>query len=209
MGLTNAPDPDRVHENRRRLAARLGRPVESLSALGAVHGAEVARLARPAALVAGVDGLVTDRQDVTLFATFADCYPLVLFDPARHALALGHAGWRGTQAGIAGRLVDALGREFGVEPGGLSAVIGPGICGRCYEVGPEFAGKFEAAVLREGRGDRLLLDLVEANRRQLIAAGIPERMITVVGTCTFESEEYFSHRRQPDGSRFATLAFHS
>ena len=208
MGLTHAPDPLRVLENRRRFAAEAGVPVESLSVVGAVHGIEVARIDEPAPLVQGVDGLLTDSPEVSLLATFADCYPLVLFDAAHHAVALGHAGWRGTQSGIAKRLVAALGREYGSDPAETLAIIGPGICGNCYEVGPEFAGRFPAAVLKAGRAGRLLLDLREANRLQLREAGIAEDRISVVDTCTFESSELFSHRRQPDGSRFATLAFY-
>ena len=207
MALTNSSDPERVLENRRRFAAAAGVPSESITVVGAVHGAEVARIDAPAALVAGVDGLVTDSPDVSLFATFADCYPLVIFDPDLHALALGHAGWRGTKGGMAGQLVAALAREYGSDPAGMLAVVGPGICGECYEVGPEFAERFGASLLMAGRGDRLLLDLREANRLQLVAAGIPSDRITVVDTCTLESEEFFSHRRKPDGSRFATLAF--
>lgn len=208
MGLTHAPDRERVLENRRRFAASAGRSPESLTTPGAVHGIDIARVDAPAPLVPGVDGLITASPELSLLATFADCYPLVLFDPVRRALGLGHAGWRGTAAGIGSALVTALGREFGTRPGDLRAVIGPGICGDCYEVGPEFAERFEAAFLTPGRGDRLLLDLREANRRQLVAAGVPEVQISLSGICTFESDEFFSHRRAPDGARFATLAFY-
>jgi YfiH family protein len=207
MGLTQARDPEAVLENRRRLLAAAGRAPASLTAIGAVHGTDVGRVDSPSALVRGVDGLVTTSLDVTLFATFADCYPLVLFDPSRRALALGHAGWRGTQGGIAKRLMEKLNEEFGSLPSDTRAIIGPGICGGCYEVGPEFQGRFAPEVLRRGGDDRLLLDLREANRLQLLAAGIPQAAITHIDTCTFESDQLFSHRRRADGSRFAAIAF--
>lgn len=208
MGLTHAPDRDHVLENRRRFSESAGRSPASLTTPGAVHGSDIARVDEPTPLVPGVDGLITASPDVSLLATFADCYPLVVFDPANDALGLGHAGWRGTAAGIARGLVSALRREFGSRPADLRAMVGPGICGDCYEVGPEFADRFEQRFLRPGRGDRLLLDLREANHQQLIGAGVPEAQITISGVCTFESEQFFSHRRAPDGSRFATLAFH-
>src|SRR6266566_347266 len=106
-----------------------------LTAAAAVHGAEVARVDEPAVVVPGRDALVTDRPGLPLLATFADCYPVLLFDPGRRALALAHAGWRGTAVGVARAAVEALRREYGCRPADLVAGVGPGICGRCYEVG--------------------------------------------------------------------------
>ena len=206
MGLTHAADPDRVAENRRKFARSLHVQPESLTVVGAVHGSEIARVDRPVPLVREVDGLVTDRPGVALFATFADCFPLIAYDPHNRALGLAHAGWRGTEEEIAKKLVAMLKREYGSVASELRVGIGPGICGDCYEVGPEFAERFPPEVLKPGTGDRLLLDLVEANRRQLLAAGVLFRRIRALEFCTFESDRLFSHRRQPDGSRFAALA---
>ena len=205
MGLTHAPDPEVVTGNRRRFAASLGIRPEAITAIGAVHGAEIARPDRPVPLLKEVDGAVTDQPGVALFATFADCFPLIAYDPEHRALGLAHAGWRGTAAGIAGRLVQALRREYGSAPKDLRVGIGPGICGSCYEVGPEFAERFPAEVLRAGEGDRLLLDLALANRIQFEEAGVQARRIRALEFCTFESDRLFSHRRLPDGSRFAAL----
>lgn len=206
MGLTHAADPELVAENRRRFARSLNVKPESLTVIGAVHGAEVARVDRPVALVAEVDAIVTDRPGVAVFAAFADCYPLIVYDPHNRALGLAHAGWRGTEAEIATKVVQMLKREYGSVASELRVGIGPGICGDCYEVGPEFAARFPPEVLKKGAGDRLLLDLVEANRRQFLAAGVLPRRIRALDFCTFESDRLFSHRRQPDGSRFAALA---
>jgi len=103
-------------------------------------------------------------------------------------------------------VVATLRREYGSVAAELRVGIGPGICGDCYEVGPEFAERFPPEVLKATAGDRLLLDLVEANRRQFLEAGVLPRRIRALEFCTFESERLFSHRRQPDGSRFAALA---
>ena len=205
MGLTHAPDPNAVGENRRAFARSLSVKPEALTPIGAVHGAEIARVDRPMPLLKDVDGAVTDRPGVALLATFADCFPLIAYDPEHRAVGLAHAGWRGTEAGIAGRLVAALGREYGSVAKDLRIGIGPGICGNCYEVGPELAGRFEPEVLKPGREDRLLLDLAEANRRQFLEAGVLLGRIRALEFCTFESDRLFSHRRQPDGSRFAAL----
>ena len=205
MGLTHAPDPVPVLESRRRFAGAVGIDPAWITPLGAVHGSDVGRVEAAGTLVPGVDGLVTDALRVGLFATFADCYPLIAYDPAHHAVGLAHAGWRGTAAGIAGRLVAALAENFGSEPGSLHVGIGPGICGACYEVGPEFADRFPEETLTRGAEGRLLLDLAEANRLQFLAAGVAAEKIELSGDCTLESPAFFSHRGLPDGSRFATL----
>jgi len=206
MGLTHAADPELVAENRRGFARALNVKPEWLTVIGAVHGSEVARLDRPVPLVKDVDAIVTDRTGIALFAAFADCYPLVVYDPHNRALGLAHAGWRGTEAEIAKKVVATLRREYGSVAAELRVGIGPGICGDCYEVGPEFAERFPPEVLKAGAGDRLLLDLVEANRRQFLEAGVLPCRIRALEFCTLESDRLFSHRRQPDGSRFAALA---
>jgi purine-nucleoside/S-methyl-5'-thioadenosine phosphorylase / adenosine deaminase len=206
MGVSRTADRDHVTAARRRFAEALRLRPEQITVAGAVHGAEVARVDRALPLVKDVDGLVTDRPGIALFATFADCLPVVVYDPAQRAVGLAHAGWRGTQAGIAKALVQAMRREFGSHPPDLRVGIGPGICGDCYEVGPEFAAKFPAEVLKPGRDGRLLLDLPEANRRQLMEAGCDAKRIRALDFCTFESDRLFSHRRNPDGSRFAAIA---
>src|SRR4030088_464786 len=126
MGLTHAADPDRVAENRRQFARALNVKPESLTVVGAVHGSEVARIDRPVPLVKDVDAVVTDRPGVALFAVFADCLPLIVYDPANRALGLAHAGWRGTEAEIARKVVAMLKREYGSVASELRVGIGPG-----------------------------------------------------------------------------------
>ncbi|MDQ6691927.1 MAG: polyphenol oxidase family protein, partial [Candidatus Dormibacteraeota bacterium] len=164
------------------------------------------RVDGPVPLVEGVDGLVTDRPHIGLFAAYADCFPLIAHDPRRMVVGLAHAGWRGSAAGIAGSLVAALQREYGTDPAELWVGIGPGICANCYEVGPEFKSHFASEFLRPGTGDRLLVDLAGVNRSQLEQAGVDPARIAGADLCTRESSDLFSHRRQPDGTRFAGLA---
>ena len=203
VGLTHAPDPEPVLESRRAFARALGVDAERLTVTGAVHGAAVARVDEPWEVIQGVDALITNRPGVCLFATFADCYPIVLFDPVRKSAGLAHAGWRGTVAGVAAATVGAMVKEFGSRPGDIRAGVGPGICGRCYEVGEEVASQFDGGFVRPGQGDRFLLDLAGANASQLESAGVTEVM--VMGVCTKETEYLPSHRRQPDGSRFGAI----
>ena len=201
VGLRHAADTAPVLAARRTLAAVLGLDGADLTTIGSVHGASVARVDAPVDSVDDVDGLVTDRPGVVLFATFADCFPIVLWDPERKAAGLVHAGWRGTRAGVAAEAVRFMQREFGSRR--IRAGIGPGICGRCYEVGPEVAEQFDAKFVREGAGVRFLLDLAAANRAQLADEGV--KPIFDIGICTKEHYLFPSHRRHPDGTRFGAI----
>jgi polyphenol oxidase len=187
-------------------AAALGLSAEQLTVVGAVHGRMVERVDGPSGVVAGFDGLLTDRPGLPLLATFADCYPVLLHDPSRPALALVHAGWRGSAAGVVGVALAGLEKEYGSRPSELQAGLGPGICGRCYEVGEEVAAAFPAEHLAPGREGRFLLDLRAVLRDQLERAGVPAGQIHDLSICTKETPELASHRRSPDGGRFACLA---
>ena len=202
VGLSHALDPAPVLASRRDFARALGID-EELTVLGAVHGAAVARVDEPQGVVQGVDALITNQRGVTLFATFADCYPIVLWDPEHRCAALVHAGWRGTVARVGPAAVQAMAKAYGSSPAAIRAGIGPGICGRCYEVGVEVASRFDQRFATGGTGDRFMLDLAAANRAQLLDAGVGE--VNVLGLCTKESSFLPSHRRDPDGTRFGAI----
>jgi hypothetical protein len=215
VGLKHAPDPAPVMAARRAFTAALGLDGANLTTVGSVHGSEVARVDEPGGSVDDVDALVTDQPGVTLFATYADCYPIVLWDPEKRVAGLVHAGWRGTRAGVAAAAVRFMRAEFGCRH--MRAGIGPGICGRCYQVGADVADQFDRRfVLPDDgppheiwgfRGDpgggRFLLDLAAANRSQLDEAGV--KAVYDIGMCTKESYLFPSHRRHPDGKRFGAI----
>jgi YfiH family protein len=200
VGLKHAPDPAPVLASRQAFAAVLGLDGAELTTIGSVHGAEVARVDTPGS-VDDVDALLTDRPGVVLFATYADCYPIVLWDPEKRVAGLVHAGWRGTRAGVATAAIRFMQAEYGCRF--IRAGIGPGICGRCYEVGHEVAAQFDARFLTEGSGGKSLLDLAAANRAQLEAAGV--KSVYEIGICTKEHYLFPSHRRHPDGKRFGAI----
>ena len=201
VGLKHAADRSAVLESRRAFAAVLGLEGVELTAIGSVHGAEVARVDEPVESVDDVDALVTDRPGVALFATYADCYPIVLWDPGKRAAGLVHAGWRGTRAGVAAAAVRFMREEFGARH--VIAGVGPGICGRCYEVGDEVAQQFDARFVNPGPKGRWLLDLAAANLAQLEDAGATA--VYDIAMCTKESYLFPSHRRHPDGTRFGAI----
>jgi len=200
VGLKHAPDPEPVLASRRTFAGVLGLDGVELTTVGSVHGAAVARVDKPGGSVDDVDALITDDPSVALFATYADCYPIVLWDPEKRVAGLVHAGWRGTRAGVARAAVAFMEDEYGCHH--VRAGIGPGICGRCYEVGEDVASQFDARFITRS-GDQSLLDLAAANRAQLQDAGA--RAIYDIGICTKEHYLFPSHRRSPDGKRFGAI----
>ena len=158
------------------------------------------------------DGLVTDRPNVPLMALSADCCLLTVFEPARPAIGVAHAGWRGAAAGIAGVLVRTMVDNYDARPATLVAVIGPcaGVC--CYAVKEDVVAAFDdnghdASAVFERREDATYLDLAAANLRQLESAGISRGRIDVAGICTICSDDFFSYRRLgPRTGQFALVA---
>ncbi len=203
VGLTHAVDRTQVIDSRRAFAQALGLSLDSLVVAGAVHGTQVARVHHPTDAINNVDALITDQPHVGLFATFADCYPIVLWDPTHRAAGLVHAGWRGTAAGVVRAAIKGMTEEFGSWPEDMRAGIGPGICGKCYEVGEEVATLFDPRFLTGVRRGKFMLDLAAANRAQMKELGLRE--IFDIDLCTKESDFLPSHRRNADGVRFGAI----
>lgn len=144
------------------------------------------------------DALVTSIPGVVIGVRTADCVPILLVDPVHRAVAAVHAGWRGTVQNIAGKSVARLAAEFGTAPGSVLAVIGPCIGQCCYEVGPEVGVQFRDSV--SPSETPRYVDLALANRRQLMAAGLPDEGIETSGLCTRCNSELESYRRDRDAS---------
>jgi YfiH family protein len=197
---------------RRRWCDELGVDAERLVTVRQVHGDDVIRVraedsgrgATPSsAPIAAGDAMVTADSGVVLMTLHADCLPILLCDPGIPAVAVVHAGWRGTVAGIAGTTVRAMGDLIGAEPKRLIAYLGPANRACCYEVGDDVAdqwrcvdGAGEAAALGPC-GSKWRFDVAAANRWALLAAGLSPSNIEVSAICTqCEEERWFSHRAQ-------------
>jgi YfiH family protein len=173
------------------------------------------------------DGLMTGEPGVLLGIQTADCIPVLVADRKKRAVAAFHAGWRGTLARIVENGVGRMRLEFGSRPEDLIASIGPGIGQCCYAVGEEVRQQFESQfdyapeLFREvydsdpirqkypmlflsarapghsNLGPSMHLDLAEANRRQLLAAGLRKGAIFLTGQCTgCRTDRFFSHRTE-------------
>ncbi|MCS7282045.1 MAG: peptidoglycan editing factor PgeF [Anaerolineae bacterium] len=202
LGHTVGDDLDAVQENHRRVFALFGLRREQVVSPYQVHSAHV----RPVGPEHGgtvqgqTDGLLTAAPGLALLFRFADCAPVVLFDPVQRAVGLIHAGWRGLARGIVRAAVEAFTRYAGSCPGDLWAGIGPAIGPCCYEVGPEVVEAVrrvsppEAEIVRRQDG-RLYLDLPGAVEAQLLALGVGR--VERSGLCTAcRTDEWFSHRAE-------------
>ncbi|BDG05924.1 peptidoglycan editing factor PgeF [Anaeromyxobacter oryzae] len=209
LGGSVGDDPVRVAENWRRLeaATRL-----LFARVRQVHGARVVHLDVASVPAEEADAVVSTEAGIAACVSVADCVPVLIADPGSGAVCAVHAGWRGTIAGVAAEAVRALARISGAPPGRLLAAIGPSIGPCCYEVSPDLADRFRAAlgpVVREGPAPRL--DLWASNRRILEAAGVAPERIDSMDRCTAcERDTFFSHRRDAGrtGRQMAFIAPH-
>lgn len=145
------------------------------------------------------DALITAQPGQMIAVRTADCLPILMAAPRERVVAAVHAGWRGTAQNIAGRTAERLGSGLGVVLDELEVAMGPGIGPCCYEVGPEVLEEFRDLMPETPRGGKGTLDLAEANRRQLVAAGVPASGIHLGAPCTSCAiEEFFSYRRRPE-----------
>ena len=203
VGATVGDDPANVRENRRRLFRALDRKPDSVFEVWQVHSADVVVVNEPRgeAPIVKADALITNKPDVTLLMRFADCVPILIFDPVRRAIGMAHAGWLGTTRKLAAELVKAMQREYGSRPSDMRAAIGPSIAAHHYAVGPEVEQAVRASF--GTKADRHLqkidgnihLDLWSANRALMEGEGV--RQIEVSGLCSACAlDDWYSHRGQ-------------
>ena len=217
MSVSVGDARENVRANRERAFRALGRDPASVVDLWQIHSADVVVATSPTpegTASPQADALITNRRDLTLFLRFADCVPMVLYDPAHHAIGLVHAGWRGTLKKAAAAAVSAMREQFGTRPAEVLAGIGPSI-GPChYAVGEEVVTQTRAAfgaevdaLLRahERPNGQYHLDLWEANALALRQTGVEQ--IEVSGLCTAcHTQHFFSHRgEQGKTGRFGAL----
>jgi len=171
-------------------------PETGLATLRQIHSDQVLAAEQGGSIGEG-DALITNRPGVMLSIRTADCLPILIADPVNRAIAAVHAGWRGTILGIAPKTVRAMQEQFGSRPEDLVVVVGPGIAGCCFEVGPEVAAQFSAYFPeRSDLSGRTKIDLVATLRRQLGRNGGTAGQFFASGLCTVCRRDLFhSYRR--------------
>src|SRR4030042_5326317 len=147
-------------------------------------------------IVSAVDGLFTREKDLFLSATVADCLPIFLFEPKKEIIGMIHAGWRSLEKDILSNAVRKI-KNLAGKPEYILVGVGPAICQKYYEVGPEVAEKFEKypEVIKKEK-NKLFLDIKKVAELQLLDLGLLEKNIEISPDCTYElPKKYFSARR--------------
>ena len=159
--------------------------------------------------IRNTDGLVTNVKNLPIVIFYADCVPVLLYDPVKKVVAAVHAGWRGTVNNILGKAVKLMKEEFGCNPKNILASIGPSIGPCCFETGAEVAEEFVSAGLAEyvkKAKEKFYIDLQRVNEHFLNSEGV--ETVTLSHLCTkCSASDFFSHRGcGADTGRMALIA---
>lgn len=197
LGLFTKDDPEVVKKNRREFFHRLGFSEAQTAGSQQVHGDQVLVVEEPGQYE-GYDALVTQKEGLLLSVTTADCTPILIYDPQQQVCAAVHAGWRGTVAGILGKTLQAMGQHFAVRPTDCYAYIGPCIDECSFKVDADVADHFAQDFKEwEAGKEKFLVDLKQANRSQLLAAGLSSKNIEVSPYSTYLNNDlFFSYRKE-------------
>lgn len=201
-------DPAAVTANRNRLAEGIGVPVDRIVWMEQVHGRTVGVVDGPQAGPLPVtDALVTATPGLALAVVVADCVPILLGDPVAGVLGAVHAGRVGARIGILPAAVRAM-VELGAEPERIDALLGPSVCGECYEVPADMQADVEKHLPGSAcrtRGNTPGLDLRAGLWQQLAALGVGR--VGVDPRCTCEDRTLYSYRRDGNTGRLAALTW--
>ncbi len=202
FGASVGDDPGRVKQNRAQALDALEINPLSVYDVYQVHSTKIVIIERPLGTHEQhikADGIITSTPGLTLMMRFADCVPILLFDPVRHAIGIAHAGWLGTVNKIAAKAVNKMTESYGTFPGDILAAIGPAIGPDHYQVGHDviekiqmnFGDKAEQLILQQDGKSHL--DLWKANLLILNEIGV--RQVEIAGLCTnCDLDNWYSHR---------------
>ncbi len=212
LGYTAGDSKSIVDKNRQLLAGALGIKSEQLITIRQSHTKQVQIVTEETAAATPesdpYDAQVTNVPGKCLTVIVADCVPILLYDPTRHVIAAVHAGWRGTVRKIVSETMKVMSETFGCNPRHILAGIGPSIGPCCYEIGQEVIdevvgrlGSRESFLIEGEKLGKARFDLWEANRRQLVEAGVLPDHIEISRICTScNTDKFYSYRKEKDGT---------
>ena len=195
-----------VLQNWGRLAKAFAIPVEQFLVVNQVHGDEIFVIRPHGSYFSSrnelnYDAIVTTRTNLAICIKTADCVPVFLVDRVKKIIAVAHAGWRGSALKISAKVIGLMQNQYGSAVQNILAAIGPSIGKCCYQVDSAVADAFrgqkdqEIYLVPGAARNKWMLDLPEANRRQILDCGVPEKNIEMSGYCTMCNQDiFFSHR---------------
>ncbi len=197
LGLYTDDTPENVEENRRRFFKDLGLEAAEVAGAFQIHKDEVKVISEPGQHE-GFDALITDRPNVFLTITVADCVPILIYDAEKKAVGAAHAGWKGTVAEIGKKTLLAMQQQFGTRPASCFVFIGTCIDYDSFEVDNDVAMYFDQPFKRwdDDKG-KFFVDLKKVNRYFMEKSGVPIHQISVSPFSTVKNnQDYFSHRKE-------------
>lgn len=181
-----------LEANKEFLSSLIGVRTENFIAPHQIHSANIAIASIKGGIIPDTDAVIVKDKGVALTLNFADCTPIILFDPILNIAAGVHAGWRGTAAKIAQKTALKM-MELGSQPENIIAAIGPCISKCCFEVTSEVVDALLPYTVFEPKGEKFMVDLKETNRKQLLDINVTQ--IDIAPNCTVcESDKFFSYR---------------
>jgi YfiH family protein len=206
MSFCEGDEEYRVLQNWDRLATAFAIPLEYFLVVNQVHGDDIFVIKPHGDYFSSreelnYDAIVTNRTNLAVCVKTADCVPVFFADRIKKVVAVVHAGWRGSALGISAKVIRLMQNQYGSLPQDTLAAIGPSIGRCCYEVDAATADAFrqqknsESFLFAAYEKNKWMLDLPEANRRQILDCGIPQKNIESSGYCTACRQDiFFSHR---------------
>lgn len=216
LGGTVGDSDEIVIKNKRLIFQTIERPVESIFDVWQVHSADIVTSDQPRDVsipYIKADGIITDKKEITLLMRFADCVPVLLYDPGKKVVGLVHAGWQGTIKEVAKFAIQKMYEHYQCNPEDIKAGIGPSIGPDHFEVGSEVIGlakgtfKERANEIIIKKEKSYFLNLWKANQITLENSGV--RQIEIAGICTAcHTQDWYSHRaEQGKTGRFGAVIY--
>lgn len=197
LGLSVNDEEQNVWKNRELFFGELGIELTQVSRCYQVHGNDVLLVTEPVTNEK-YDAQITNKQNIYLAVSIADCTPILIHDEKNNAVAAIHAGWRGTVGKIVSNALQLMKENYGTEGKDCKAFIGACISYSNFEVGDEVAEHFDLALKRfDSQKQKWFVNLKEANKKQLIDFGLTNNNIEISDFCTVENNNtFFSHRKE-------------
>jgi len=210
LSLTIGDESEKVEENRQKLCEKMNISLNKTMFMQLIHGDTVREVKYSDLhendyhlnIFPETDALITNEKGICLFVLTADCVPLIMYEPDSHAIAVIHAGWKGTVKKLAQKTALKMQELYGSNLANMRVGIAPAAGSCCYEIGAEVEAQFLSAFPNEkevvlAREGKKYLDLAEANRIQLLEIGLQKENIEMSGICTIcQHETFFSYRKE-------------